>query len=144
MTGIPDRSRAVPILLWMSLAWCLLLVAASIWLPAYTLNTNTVGVQPRLRLDSVRCRRTHSRSDRDRGDVPTVPRHASGAERTSHRRTNTQPCRCCRGVREPRVLAPGRVALHRVRCAARHGELGCADGVRSTAAIRRYPRGLDE
>jgi hypothetical protein len=48
VSGIPARSRAVPILLWLSLAWCLLLIAASIWLPVYTLNTNTVGVQPRV------------------------------------------------------------------------------------------------
>jgi hypothetical protein len=48
MTAIPARSRAVPILLWVSLVWSLLLIAASICLPVYTLNTNTVGVQPRV------------------------------------------------------------------------------------------------
>jgi NO-binding membrane sensor protein with MHYT domain len=48
VSGNPARSRAVPILLWLSPAWGLLLIAASIWLPVYTLNTNTVGVQPRV------------------------------------------------------------------------------------------------
>ncbi len=48
MTDLPARSRAVPILLWVSLAWGVLLIAASIWLPVYTLNTDTVGVQPRV------------------------------------------------------------------------------------------------
>ena len=48
MTEIPTRTRAVRILLWISLAWSLVLIAASIWLPVYTLNTNTVGVQPRV------------------------------------------------------------------------------------------------
>jgi hypothetical protein len=48
MTNVPALNRAVPILLWMSLAWGVLLIAASIWLPVYTLNTNTVGVQPRV------------------------------------------------------------------------------------------------
>jgi hypothetical protein len=48
MSDIPEQPRAVPILLWIALAWGLLLIAASIWLPVFTLNTNTVGVQPRV------------------------------------------------------------------------------------------------
>lgn len=48
MTDSHTRSRAVPILLVVSLVWGVLILVASFWLPVYTLNTNAAGVQPRL------------------------------------------------------------------------------------------------